>query len=224
VTQAQFKENVMSKRAVRADARTLPKATKRSKSKTSRVPTHARGVRITALQRIGKRLEQLTREREAADRLRGRARLRFEKIAPKLTPMEGLPETSIAKVWNILIDPQDYQRKYSVFQRWLTMQRLFSPREGIAFTTIKAAAKKSGYATAAERVKSIDMEIHDLASRALKVQAANLAGAGCQALAVLALDKTEYGRQGLGPRFPHEGVLLLSRAVVGLSNAQEALR
>jgi hypothetical protein len=98
-------------------------------------------------------------------------------------------------------------------------KRVFDTEGRLPFATLKAMSKKSGYATAAERVRSIDMEIKDLASRALKVRAASLAGARSQALALLALDQIRYGWQHT---FSREAVLALSRSVVALSKAQEA--
>jgi hypothetical protein len=100
-----------------------------------------------------------------------------------------------------------------------SFQRLFDSESRLPFATFKSMAKKSGYAAAADRVRSIDVEIKDLASRAIKIRAASLAGARTQALALLALDQLRYGWQW---NFAREDALTLSRSVVALSKAQEA--
>jgi hypothetical protein len=207
----------MPNTTVRANARALPKAAKRqtTKSKPSRP-------RVIAVETLGKRLEKMMREQNAANRVRAEAGVRFEKIVPKGKPMEGLPPTSAPRIWDSLLEPPKLSRPASMEQRWQIIQCLFDSQRKMRFATIKAAAKKSGYATAAERVKSIDAEILDLASRALKVQAASITGVRSQALALLALDQVRYGI-GLGQnRFPSDGVLMLSRAIVDLSDTQEA--
>ena len=107
----------------------------------------------------------------------------------------------------------------SMEQHWQTLCHLFDAKDAPTFATIKAAAEQSGYAAAAERVQSIDVEISELASRALEIQAATLAGARAQALALLALDQTPYSQRWM---IHHEGVMTLSRTVVALSNGEGA--
>lgn len=102
---------------------------------------------------------------------------------------------------------------------WKIVQHIFDIQERIPFAALKSMAKKSRYAAAAARVRLIDVEIKGLASRALKIRAASLAGTRSQALALLALDRMRYGWQYI---FAREDVLTLSRSVVALSKAQEA--
>ena len=224
----------MPNATVRADARTLPEATDADRRSIMRTFLALTGAVATAtvwnagktraeetpnegeLVSLGKRLEKLTRERETTQGLRVEARARFEKIAPKGTPMKDIPDTSIARVWDNLIDPPKLDHPVSMEQHWQIIRHLFDIENELPFATIKAAAEQSGYAIAAERVRSIDVEIHDLASRALGIQAATLGGARAQALALLALDQTRYGRRW--NTIPHEGVMTLSRAVVALSD------
>jgi hypothetical protein len=166
------------------------------------------------LRSLGKRLERLMRERESAENLRVEAGAAFEKIARKITS-----EASVTKAWDGLLDPPKTARPLSMEIHWKIVQHIFDTEGSLPFATLKLMAKKSGYAAAADRVRSIDMETKDLASRALKIRAASLAGAKTQALALLALDQLQYGWQYM---YAREDVLTLSRSVVALSKAQEA--
>ena len=74
--------------------------------------------------------------------------------------------------------------------------------------------ERSGYASAKERVESIDGEIRDLASRALKIKAVTLAGAGAQAIALLSVRST---RPWLRDSCFDAGAMTLSRTVKALS-------
>jgi hypothetical protein len=225
----------MTATTARAAARTLPEATNADRRNIMRTFLALTGAVATStvwnvgktraeetpndgeLLSLGQRLETLTREREIAQSLRVEARARFEKIAPKGMPMEDIPDTSIARVWDILIDPpSSLDHPVSMEQHWQIVRHLFDTENELPFATIKAAAERSGYAVAAERIRSIDVEIHALTSRALEIQSATLAGARAQALALLALDQTRYGRRW--STIPHEGVMTLSRAVVALSD------
>jgi hypothetical protein len=172
------------------------------------------------LRSLGKRLERLMRERESAENLRVEAGAAFKKIAPKITSTyESLPNTSVIKAWDALLAPVLTSRPLSMEIHWKTVQHVFDAEGRLPFATFKSMAKKSGYAAAADRVRLIDVEIKDLASRALKIRAASLAGAKTQALALLALDRIRYGWQW---NFAREDVLTLGRSVVALSKAQEA--
>ena len=88
----------MPKATVRANAQALPKAAKRQTTKSK--PSRPRAT----VERLGKRLEQLMREQKAANRVRAEASVRFEKIAPKGKPMEGLPPTSAPRIWDSLLE------------------------------------------------------------------------------------------------------------------------
>jgi hypothetical protein len=158
----------------------------------------------------------LMRERESAENLRVEAGAAFEKIAPKITS-EVLSNTSVTKAWDGLLDPSKTARPLSMEIHWKIVRYLFDTEGSLPFATLKSMAKKSGYAAAADRVRLIDVEIKDLASRALKIRAASLAGTRSQALALLALDRIRYGWQW---NFAREDVLTLSRSVVALSKAQ----
>jgi hypothetical protein len=224
----------MPNATVRANARTLPEATESDRRKIMRTFLALTGAVATStvwnvgktraeetpnegeLVSLGQRLEKLTRERETAQSLRVEARARIEKIAPKGIPMKDIPDTSIARVWDNLIDPPKLDHPVSMEQHWQIIRHLFDTENELPFATIKAAAEQSGYAIAAGRVRSIDVEIHDLASRALGIQAATLGGARSQALALLALAQVSSD-VGWKP-IPHEGVMTLSRAVVALSD------
>ena len=99
------------------------------------------------------------------------------------------------------------------------MQHILDTENKLPFATIKAAAEQSGYAFADERVRSIDVEIRELAAQALEFQAATLAGARAQALALLGIRPV---RPWMEPDLFHEGAMTLSRAVVALSKGEEA--
>jgi hypothetical protein len=125
----------------------------------------------------------------------------------------------VTKAWDGLLDAPKTARPLSMEIHWKIVQHLFDTEGSLPFATLKLMAKKSGYAAAADRVRSIDMETKDLASRALKIRAASLAGAKTQALALLALDQLQYGWEYM---YAREDVLTLSRTVVALSKTQEA--
>jgi hypothetical protein len=65
------------------------------------------------LRLLGKRLERLMCERESAENLRVEAGAAFEKIAPKITS-EALPNTSVTKAWDGLLDPPKTARPLSL--------------------------------------------------------------------------------------------------------------
>ena len=172
------------------------------------------------LRSLGRRLERLMREREGSEKLRVEAGETFKKIAPKITPSHAnRSENTVIQVWDALIDPVDAASKLSMEIHWTIVQHMFDTERVLPFASVKAMAKKSGYAAAAERVRSIDIELKSLASRALKMRAASFAGAKTQALAFLALDQVRYGWSWT---FDRKDVLALSRSVVALSNAREA--
>ena len=217
----------------RANVRTLPETTDADRRSIMRTFLALTGAVATAtvwnagktraeetpnegeLVSLGKRLEKLTRERETAQGLRVEARARFEKIAPKGTPMKHISDTSIARVWDHLIDPPKLDHPVSMEQHWQILRHLFDIENELPFATIKAAAEQSGYAIAAERIRSINLEINDLAARALEIQAVTIAGARAQALALLGIRPV---RPWMDSDLFHEGAMTLSRVVVALSD------
>jgi hypothetical protein len=166
---------------------------------------------------LGERLECLMRERETADRVLSDARTRFEEIAPKLNLADYLSSPSyraltIASFWDTTID-QPLEHPIAPEDCWRVLRHQHGVKE--PYATVAAAAHQSGYASALERVRSIDLEIHETAPRTIDIEAASMTGVKAQALAILALDQTVYGWRG--PRI-HAYASTLSRAVVALSN------
>ncbi len=169
---------------------------------------------------LGRRLETLMRERETAESLQIEAAARFEKFAPKGKPTINLPNVSIVRLWDCLIDPRHDHPAISIEDHWEILRHFYDAADEVPFATIKAAAEQSGYRAAVEHVKAIDLEIHDLASRAFDIQAASLSGARAQALALLALAQVRYG-PARGP-IPPKAIMTVSGAVVALTNREEA--
>jgi hypothetical protein len=174
---------------------------------------------------LGQRLEQLTRERETAKTLQGEARARLENTTPKVR-MRRLrsyeDESSFAEIWDSLTNESIWERSkrdpsMTMEQLWGCLCQLFEIKDAPSYTTIKAEAERSGYASAKERVGSIDVEIRELAARALKIKAVTLAGARAQAQALLALNQIRFFV--VWDKIPYEGALTLSRTVKALSEA-----
>ena len=174
----------------------------------------------TNLRSLGQRLERLMRELEKAEKLQSEAGAALEKIAPKLTSRSDDLDTSAIGVWDMLLDPSVTAKTISQEQHWRILQQAFDVDRVLSFKSLESMAKKSGYAAAAERVRSINIELGDLASRALKIRAANLADAKTQALAFLALGQLRYGWVW---SFAREDVVNFSRSLVAVIKAQEAL-
>jgi hypothetical protein len=174
----------------------------------------------TNLRSLGPRLERLMRELEKAEKLQSEAGAALEKIAPKLTSLSDNLNTSATGVWDTLLDPSATAKMtISQEQHWRIIQHMYGVDRVLSFKSLKSMANKSGYTAAAERVRSINMELKDLAYRALKIRAANLADAKTQALAFLALGQVRYGWVW---SFAREGVVNFSRSLVAVIKAQEA--
>jgi hypothetical protein len=172
---------------------------------------------------LGQRIEQLARERETAESLQGDARARLENTTPKVRTrrLGSCEDESFAEIWDSLTNESHWKGfkrdpPMTMEQRWGCLCQLFEIKAAPAYTTIKADGERSGYASAKERVESIDVEIRDLASRALKIQAVTLAGAGAQAIA---LSSVRSIRPWLKDSCFDAGALTLSRTVKALSEA-----
>ena len=105
---------------------------------------------------LGQRLEQLTRERETAETLQGDARARLENTTPKvrMRRLRSSKDESFAEIWDSLTiwekrDPP----MMTMEQRWGCLCQLFEIKDAPSYTTIKADAERSGYASAKERVE-----------------------------------------------------------------------
>jgi len=209
----------MPNAALRADARTLPEATNRRALLDATKLDTERAEGPTDLRSIGRRLERLTRERKDAKKLWNETGAAFAKSAPKLRSQYDNRDVSVGYVWDALLDPVKTSKPISREQHWRILQDMFDSQRVLTFQAVESMAKKSGYAAAAQQLRSIDAEIKQLAYRALKIRAAGLAGAKTQALALLALDQLHYGWSWM---LPTAEVLAFSRAVVAIASHGKA--
>jgi hypothetical protein len=225
----------MPNATVRANATVLPETTNTDRRSIMRTFLALSGAAATAtvwgirkakaadreLVSLGRRIEELTHEREKPNRDRVEAYSRFEQMGPKpKLPDKFSYPPSLPKDWDCLIDPPLFSTPVPMEEHWRIIRDYCDKYEGDPqLETIRGLAERSGYAAAAARVLSIDLEIRDTAARVLEVHAQSLAGAKAQAIAVLALSKIRYGRWG-GMPDANKAVLTLSRAVIAFAGEE----
>jgi hypothetical protein len=225
----------MPNATVRANAQALPETTNTDRRSIMRTFLALTGAAATStvwslrkakaadrdLVSLGRRIETLTQEREPANRDRVEAYSRFEQMGPKpKLPHRFRYPPSLPNDWNCLIDPPSTPTPISMEEHWRIIRDYCDKYEGDPqLETIRGLAERSGYAAAAARVLSIDLEIRDTAARVLEVHAQSLAGAKAQAIAVLALSKIRYGRWN-GMPDTNQAVLTLSRAVIAFAGEE----